>query len=69
MPVSASSTGLFTGLLNVHVALIEASDHQHYDDDAYGIEVKGDGRVWFRPKSGHPFVIDNLHHYYNGYYF
>lgn len=69
MPVSASSTGLFTGLLNVHVALIEAGGGEDDDDHTYGIEVKGYGRVWFRPKSGHPFVIDNLHHYYNGYYF
>ena len=57
------------GLLNVHVALIEPGGGEDDDDHTYRVEVKGDGRVWFRPKSLHPFVIDNLHHYYNGYYF
>lgn len=62
MPKSASRTGLFTGLLNVHVALIETHSSEDDDDHTEGIEVKGDRRVRSRPKSCHPFVIDNLHH-------
>jgi hypothetical protein len=54
--------GLYTGLLNIYVALVEADSGQDYYDDAQGVEVKGDTRDWRRPKSGHPFVIDNLHH-------
>ena len=60
--MNASSTELFTGLLNIYVALVEADSGQDYYDDAQGVEVKGDTRDWRRPKSGHPFVIYNLHH-------
>lgn len=52
---------------NVQMTLIETNNC--YDDyqDTQRVEVKGDLRVWRRPKSAHPFVIDNLNH--NGYYY
>ena len=67
MPKSVSTTELFMGPPNVQMTLIETNNC--YDDyqDTQRVEVKGDLRVWRRPKSAHPFVIDNLNH--NGYYY